>query len=323
MNAALSVALYVLDSTVLQRLLITHYQLLIIEMQQIVCFGEVLWDMLPSGKLAGGAPMNVAYHLNNFGQTALMISKVGDDALGTELLEFLQANGITTDLIQTDTQLPTGTVQVSLDEHGSPTYEIVAPVAWDKIEHEEGLLELLNDSDAFVYGSLAARDEQNRQTLLRLLQTETLKIFDINLRPPFYNKALLEELLHHADIVKVNEEELQMLKTWYNLNGDTFEYLSKHFNIQKICVTRGEKGSFLYYDGKTVDMIGMPVNVKDTIGSGDAFLAAFISKTLEGCSASEVLAYAGATGAVVATYQGATPDVSVAEIEDFLNAHTA
>ncbi|MCP3927578.1 MAG: carbohydrate kinase, partial [Bacteroidetes bacterium] len=154
--------------------------------KKVVCFGEILWDMLPTGKVAGGAPMNVAVHLHNFGIPAEMISKAGNDTLGGALIEFLKEKGVNTQYIQRDYSHPTGTVNVNLSDRSEVIYEIVEPAAWDFIDFSESLKTLIQEADVFIFGSLCARNEQTRKTLFDLLDQAKLKIFDVNFRPPHY-----------------------------------------------------------------------------------------------------------------------------------------
>ena len=163
------------------------------ETPRIVCFGEVLWDLLPSGKVAGGAPMNVAYHANQLGIITQMISKIGQDELGKHLIDFLDKKGVDTSLVQTDHNSPTGTVNVTLNSSSSPSYEIVSPVAWDYIHTSKANKTAVKTADAFVFGSLSARNEASRNALLELLNIAKLKVFDVNLRKPHYSKPLLKQ----------------------------------------------------------------------------------------------------------------------------------
>ena len=201
----------------------------------IVCFGEILWDLLPTGKVAGGAPMNVAFHANQLGIAAQMISKVGKDDLGKDLIDLLNQKGVDTSLVQTDDTYPTGTVKVTLDAKGSPSYEIVAPVAWDFIHANTANKTAVQTADAFVFGSLAARNETTRNTLLELLKLAKLKVFDVNLRSPFYTKPLLTQLLHQADIVKMNDEELEIIGGWLDINDTEAERQRSKSKITSIC----------------------------------------------------------------------------------------
>ncbi len=287
----------------------------------VVCFGEVLWDLLPSGKVAGGAPMNVAYHLNNFGLKSHMISRVGEDGLGRELLNFLKDKGLSTELVQHDPDHPTGTVQVTMHEGGFPEYEIVENVAWDYIELTKGTLQKVEKSDMLVFGSLAARNKTSRDTLLKLVKKAPFKVFDINLRPPFYQQNLLEELLHQADIVKVNDEELEIVAGWYGQSGseaDQLSFVCKQFKLSGIILTKGAEGA-VFMDAQGLhQQSGFPVEVEDTIGSGDSFLAGFLSRYLQSESPADCLAFGGATGAMVATHRGATPLIKEGMVKDFM-----
>lgn len=289
----------------------------------IVCFGEVLWDLLPSGKVAGGAPMNVAFHVNQFGMQSKMISSVGDDDLGKELKRFLEGKGVSTEFIQTDNTFPTGVVNVTLDAGGSPSYEIVSPVAWDNIHLDARVKDAVKAADALAFGSLACRTERNKQTLFEYLEVAKARVFDVNLRTPFYSQPLIESLLAKADIVKMNDEELVLIAGWSGADGDEraqMEFLRNKFGLDLLILTRGKDGAACL-DGKGFyEHPGFPVTVKDTIGSGDSFLAAFLSKYLVGENTRECLLFAGAVGAMVATRAGGTPELRPEEIQAFIDS---
>lgn len=280
----------------------------------VICFGEVLWDLLPTGKMAGGAPMNVAYHLNNFGCPTSMISRVGMDENGNELLNFLGDKGVATDLIQQDAFYPTGTVKVQLDVSGSPSYKIVKPVAWDYINVDLANAKAVAESKAFVFGSLAARSSRTQETLLSLLQTAQLKVFDVNLRAPFYSQSLLEQLLQKADIVKMNDEELALIGNWYFGNSTEYalaQMVKNHFQIDILVVTQGSKGAFAVDPLNQIKSVSAKkINVEDTIGSGDSFLAGFLYQFLHNEPLIVCLDFAARTGALVATMRGGTPKIS-------------
>jgi fructokinase len=289
--------------------------------KSIVCFGEVLWDLLPTGKIAGGAPMNVAYHANNFGLKPKMISRVGADDLGRELLAFLAGKNIPTDLIQTDHTFPTGIVKVTLDEKGSPSYEIVQPAAWDYIHPTEEALDAVEKAAALVFGSLACRTDRTKKTLLQLVEAASIRVFDVNLRPPFFSKELLDELLAKASIVKMNDDELDTIAGRHGAPGDEvakMDFLKKHYALNALIVTRGPNGAALLNDAGFFAHSGFPVKVRDTIGSGDAFLGAFLSKTLTRRPPEECLEFACAAGAFVATKQGATPAIGENDIKELI-----
>jgi fructokinase len=288
-------------------------------MHSIACFGEVLWDLLPGGKVAGGAPMNVAYHLNNLGFESRMVSCVGDDALGRELLQFLRGKGVSTQWVQVSPDQPTGTVNVRLDEAGSPQYEIVQPVAWDHISQRDDVAEAVKTADALVFGSLACRSETSRQTLLALLERAPLRVFDINLREPFYSQELLELLLSKANIVKMNDVELDILSGWYGFGGDEEEQmhaLRDYFSLKVLVVTKGGRGAACLSEQGLTEVPGIRIQVKDTIGAGDAFLAGFLYQYISGSAYRDCLRFANALGATVATRSGGTPAISLDEILD-------
>lgn len=281
--------------------------------KNIVCFGEVLWDLLPSGKIAGGAPMNVAVHASQLGLNAIMISAVGNDELGEGITSFLLSRGLSTENIQKN-EYQTGIVEVTLDAKGSPSYSIIEPVAWDFIRLTDAAKSTIQVADALVFGSLALRNEISKLTLLQLQIDSKLKILDLNLRKPFYSPKLTDELLRVADIVKVNDEELEMICTWFGSFGnqiDNASFLKARFKLKGILVTRGANGAFFIDENnKLSEHQGFNVIVNDTIGSGDSFLAAFITKWLSGETPGEALKYACAVGAFVATQKGATPVIS-------------
>lgn len=287
----------------------------------IICFGEILWDVLPDRRIAGGAPMNVAFHVNQLGMRSKMISSVGDDELGKELIRFLENKGVSTSLIQTDPTFPTGIVNVVLDNGGSPSYEIVSPVAWDHIRPDDKTKDVVKSADALVFGSLACRTEQNRSTLLEYLELAPIRILDVNLRAPFYSRPLIESLLAKADIVKMNDEELALIAGWQNAAGDEktqMGIIRDKFGLDALILTKGRNGAACLGESGYHEHPGFRVKVQDTIGSGDSFLAAFLSKFLKGEASPDCLAFAGAVGALVATKAGGTPELAAGEIHSLM-----
>jgi len=285
--------------------------------RKTVCFGEVLWDQFEKLSLPGGAPMNVALNLKQLGLDSQMISKVGDDRPGKELLAYLKNRKVNIDLVAIDPDLPSGKVIVNDKDNQNVYYDILAPVAWDHIQWSVEMQEQVDNADAFIFGSLAARDPISCRTLRKLLQTSTLKIFDINLRAPHYDMEELEELLVHTDILKVNEEELDILADHHEFSDDleiACEKLQEAYGLKMICVTRGSKGAVLYYDEEFYKHKGFSVEVKDTVGSGDAFLSGFVYSYLNDGQPEDMLAFACAMGAHIATHQGATPTYSIEDI---------
>ncbi len=289
---------------------------------KVVCFGETLWDVFPDKKVIGGAPLNVALRLYSLGIDSSIISKVGDDHNGKKILEYLGREGLTTTTIQRDNSHATGVVQVSLNKKGSASYEIRHPAAWDKIELTDLAIDQVRRSDAFVFGSLAARDEVSRDTLLKLLDHASMKIFDVNLRPPHYATEMLYELMRKADFIKLNDEELEELSNPLLKNASSFQEmmltLADFSDTSKICVTLGAKGALLLDDGVFYRSEGYPIKVLDTVGAGDSFLASLIAKMLTEEDQLEALNFACAVGALVASKSGANPKISKNEIVEFL-----
>jgi len=293
----------------------------LIKKPSIVCFGEVLWDVLPSGKVAGGAPMNVAYQSKSLGCEVQMISAIGNDDLGKELIAFLNKKGIPTNLIQTNYTFPTSTVQVTLNEKGSASYEIVKPVAWDFIYPDEVRIAAIEHADILLFGSLICREEYSRKTLFELIDKAQKTVFDVNLRAPFYSQPLLESLLEKADVVKVNDEELDIITGWYGLEKDIagqMELVKDKFKIETLVMTKGKHGAFCLHNNELTTQKSFLVEVQDTVGAGDAFLAAFITKMLYGETWQGCLEFACATGALVATKSGGTPEINETLVKDFL-----
>ncbi|GAB3243832.1 carbohydrate kinase [Hymenobacter seoulensis] len=291
----------------------------------IVCFGEVLWDVLPTGKQPGGAPFNVAVHLHQLGLTADLISRVGDDDLGTELLDFIESKGLRTDFVQRGKTHLTGVVKANVDDANEVVYKIVQPVAWDYVQYDAALETLVEQADMFVFGSLSARQAATRETLYRLLAHARFKVFDVNMRPPHYTKEVVKYLLEKANLVKMNHHELAEIMAWFSEETDeatAVQWLANRFDLEAVCVTKGAEGAILWANGQLYRAAGVPVAVKDTIGSGDAFLAALLKGWLQGQEPSEALRFACATGALVATHLGATPTISETDVAELLEART-
>jgi len=277
----------------------------------VTSIGEILWDVFPDRRNAGGSSMNVALNLHKQGIESKFISAVGQDELGKELISFLNHQNFKTDLIQIN-GLPTSTVQVKLDDLQQATYTIVEPVAWDAIQLTDKVIDEVKNADAFVYCSLTCRNAESRKTIFALLENAKTKIFDINLRAPFYQKELIGELLAKADILKINEDEIVWIKEAFALTGSTNEQilkqLSSNYNIEIICLTLGDKGACVLTDGKLFKHAGYKVQVADTVGAGDAFLATFVSCYLQSYSIETILDNACKVGAFVASQAGANPE---------------
>ncbi|HEY0057197.1 MAG TPA: carbohydrate kinase [Pedobacter sp.] len=287
-------------------------------MNHVVCFGEILWDNFTSGRRPGGAPLNVALHLHKQGKQVELISSIGNDEAGKDLKVYLEDNGLAADHIQLHQDLPTGIVEVMLDNDQQATYNIVQPVAWDEITYQENYDSLISNANLLVFGSLACRSDVSYTTLLNLLEGAKLSVFDMNLRPPHFTSERLKYLISRCDILKINEHELAWLDLEYELNSkdtvSSLHRLSEITGIQTICLTLGDKGAIISYEGNIYKHPCFPVKVADTVGAGDAFLAAFLSGYLEKKPMDKVLELACATGAFVASRSGANPKYTLADI---------
>lgn len=290
---------------------------------KIACFGEVLWDIFPGGdRRAGGAPFNVAYHLSKMGVEVNMISSVGNDELGRELLQKIQNWKISTAGIQINNTYPTSTVVATIDEHHDAHYDIVSDVAWDYMELNPVNQAMVATSDALVFGSLATRNERTRNTLFQLLEASSYPVFDINLRAPHYDVHVIKDLLYKTHLAKFNKAELRMLIDFmgksYTTEEDSVNFLRDTFGIGEVIVSKGSKGA-LYADHHDFYSIPtIPIQVKDTVGSGDSFLAGFLSKRLEqGTSATAMMHQAVSLGAFVTAQEGACPEYTLADFISF------
>ncbi|HWZ04862.1 MAG TPA: carbohydrate kinase [Mucilaginibacter sp.] len=287
-----------------------------------ICYGEILWDVLPEGPQPGGAPLNVAYHLNKLGLPAGIMSRIGDDLNGERLVSLMDNWGIDMQFLQVDTEYPTSEVLAKMNGN-EVSYEIIFPVAWDFIEGDNTLPPLLTAASYFVYGSLASRNEVSRKTLLDLLCTEAIKVFDINLRPPFIGRELLQVLLEHANIVKLNQAELEMVQIIFGgpLDNEAGQvrFILDRFDVDEVIITKGEFGASYYTHERGYHLWGNEVKVADTVGSGDSFLAVFIAGHFAQRQPEIILKNAIAMGAFIATKKGGCPEYQVEEYEKFKN----
>lgn len=289
---------------------------------KVVCFGEILWDNLPGGKKPGGAPMNVAYHLNKLGISAALISRIGNDNSGLELLNFIGKIGISAEYCQTDLTHKTSLVEVVISENNEVNYDIVYPTAWDFIQHESRLDKLISDADAFIFGSLSVRNSVSRHTLCTLLEKSSYKVFDVNLRDPHYTKESVTELLFKTNLVKLNIHELTMLSDWFCdtciTEQERINVIRDQFSIDEILVTKGSSGASYYTPNAHHSYPAYQVSVCDTVGSGDSFLAAFLAQKLNKNSIEKALQYASALGAYVTMNSGACPAYQIQDLEAFI-----
>jgi len=286
----------------------------------IIGLGELLWDILPSGEQLGGAPANFAYMSTMLGDRGIVVSRVGSDAPGRKALDRFSEAGLTAAHVQLDEQRPTGTVEVQLGEQGKPSFVITENVAWDFIEWSPDLQELADKADAVCFGSLAQRSPQSRATIQRFVEAtrrDALTFFDVNLRAPFYSAEVLTASLKLARVVKLNDEEVGLVMTLCGLSGgdemDCARRLLRAYDLEMVCVTRGERGSLLLTDAETFEHPGFSTHVVDTVGAGDAFSAAVTHHHLRGASLERMSDAANRLGAWVAAQSGAMPaaDASV------------
>ena len=294
-------------------------------MSKIACFGEVLWDVFPTHKKIGGAPLNVALRLQSLKNEVAIISSVGDDESGKTMLDYISKHGVNTDYVQINTQFKTGKVKVMLNEKGSASYNINFPRAWDHILIDDKSIEIVKKSDAFVFGSLVARKDVSKRTLFELLNHANYKIFDLNLRAPHYAKELLIELMNKADFIKFNDDELYevggYLNSKYRSMEQNMKYIAQKTNTKHICVTKGNHGAVLLYDDKLYYNSGYLIKVIDTVGAGDSFLGSLISQLLNKVNPQEAVDFACAVGAMVAQSEGANPVLLRSDIDAFINPY--
>lgn len=277
--------------------------------------GEILWDMLPNGKKLGGAPANFAYHFKALGGESITISRVGDDPLGREALNILEKHDLDISAVTIDPQHPTGQVDVTVDTAGVASYEFPDTVAWDFIEANEAARSALPALDAVCFGTLAQRSETSRrsiQTLLRQLPKKTLKVFDINLRKDFFSKKIILNSLELADVLKINDDELDVVAPLVGLRGDqqtVLQKLAKQHSLTLGVLTRGGEGSLLVTTDQVSDFAGVATQVIDTIGAGDSFTAALALAWLRGEPLDAINRYASEVAAYVCTQAGAMPPI--------------
>lgn len=280
----------------------------------VVGMGEALWDVLPEGKKIGGAPANFAYHVSQFGLPSCVVSAIGDDALGKEIIENFTSKGL--DQLIAEVPFPTGTVQVEIDQTGIPLYDIKENVAWDNIPYTEHLDALAKRTKAVCFGSLAQRNVVSRETINHFLDTmpkydDSLIVFDVNLRQGFYNKEILCKSMQNCNILKINDEELITVSRMFGYPGidlqDKCWILLGKYNLKMLILTCGINGSYVFTPGNVSFQPTPKVEVADTVGAGDSFTAAFIASILKGKSVTEAHSIAVKTSAFVCTQKGAMP----------------
>ena len=262
--------------------------------------------------------MNVALNLHQLGLQSRLISAVGNDNAGQELLEFLQTFNLSIAHIQINRDYKTSKVLVDDVDPENIKYTIVSPVAWDFIQWNGEMDKAVAESDAFVFGTLAVRNAESLTTLLRLLQHKILRVFDVNFRPPFYDFEIIVTLLGFTDILKINEDELEIFADYFAIEPSiesVCNHLDRHFPMDLICVTQGSKGAMIYQGGNIISHEGYKVQVADSIGAGDAFLSGFIKTYLDNQPLDQVLDFACKLGSFVAGKKGGTPRYEISDIQ--------
>lgn len=298
----------------------------------LVGVGEVLWDLLDSGPQLGGAPANFAYHARALGGDARVITRIGADERGREIQRRFAEMRLPLDSVQIDPSAPTGTASVTLDAAGVAQFAIKEDVAWDHLAATESALALARTADALCFGTLALRSLTSRRTIRQLEAASAqsaLRVFDINLREPYYSRHLIEHSLQISNVLKLNEDELDTLATMFDLTGSTeslastksqIEKLARMFPQRVVALTRGPKGALLYSDARWSDCPSQPVAVVDTIGAGDAFTAALVLGLLHKMGLDEINALANDVARYVCSQPGAMPPLP-GEFAERLRAH--
>ena len=280
--------------------------------QYIVGLGEALWDCLPEGKKIGGAPANFAFHAGQFGHNSIAISAIGNDKLGEETLAEFDKKHVNYLMPMVD--YPTGTVQVTLDEAGIPTYEIKEGVAWDNIPFTPEIEKVAKNCRAVCFGSLAQRSSVSRNTIQQFLDAtpdDCLKIFDINLRQNFYNENIIRNSLKQCNILKINDEELVAIGRIFGYPGLDMEnkcwLLIGKYNLDMLVLTCGVNGSYVFAPNVESYQKTPIVEVADTVGAGDSFTGTFTAAILAGKCIAEAHSLAVEASAYVCTKNGAMP----------------
>lgn len=298
---------------------------LIYSMQKkiVTGIGELLWDHFPDHKRPGGAPANVVYHATLLGAEGRLVSRIGRDNEGKELAGYLESKQMDTSFIQMDNRYPTGKVIVHLNEENEPSYEIVRPVAWDVIEWNRELGELVSQTDAVVFGTLAQRSESSASTVQRVLQeagSDTLKVLDLNFRQDQYSRQTVEESLMQADVVKMNQEESEELKTMFQ-TCDSIRSVLDRFDVKGICLTKGSKGSEWISRSGNISQGAFETDLSkgDAVGLGDGFTAVLTIGLLQKIHPAQILRNASLYTSMLAEKKGGMPALTRQEIEKVFN----
>jgi fructokinase len=288
---------------------------------EIVGLGEVLWDLLPAGRQLGGAPFNFTFHCHQLGHASAMVSRVGADELGREIRRAVRGLGLSDAFLQEDARHPTGTVRVTLDERGQPAFTITPDVAYDHLAWDDSLEELFGRARAVCFGTLVQRHPAARETVRRALRAarNAVVVYDINLRQHYYSREVIEASLAASRWVKLNEDELAVLRPMLSLSGAAdpaaLADLRRRYGLEVAALTRGERGCLVQSEREEVDVPGIPVRVVDTVGAGDAFTAGLLVGVLEGRPPAEAAAFANRLAARAAASAGGTPAIDRQELE--------
>jgi fructokinase len=296
----------------------------------MIGLGEVLWDMLPTGRVLGGAPANFAYMTNVLGDQGIVASSVGNDELGREACQLLQKLGLTTSYLQRGDLHETGIATVTIDRTGQPNFTIKESVAWDFLEWTADWEELSARADVICFGSLAQRSLTSADTIDRFLRNasaKTLRICDVNLRQSFYNEQVLRKSFQYADIVKLNDHELIQVSSLFHLSAGTAEVIARRLlqncDLKLVCITRADRGSLLVSREQTVEHGGFQVKVADAVGAGDAFTACLAHHYVRGNPLQQISEAANRFASWVATQRGATPPITSSQLQEILNGGAA
>lgn len=281
----------------------------------LIGLGELLWDCFPDHRLPGGAPANVAFHAQQLGQTAAAATRVGTDPLGDELFEFLRGQGLRTELVQRDAEHGTGTVTVKFAAAGTD-YTFLENSAWDFLEATDDWLAAASQARAICFGTLAQRKPRSRETIHALLEAaspDCLVVYDVNLRPPHFDRDCIHESLRKARIVKLNDDEVRVLAAMFDTRTTTDDEFARWvidtYHAKLVCITRGANGAIAVTADEFCEVAGIPINVVDTVGAGDAFSAALIWSRFQRWPLKRSLSFANQLGALVASRPGAMPEL--------------
>lgn len=292
----------------------------------VVCFGEVLWDIFPTYKRIGGAPLNVAFHLNKFNIDSHIITKIGEDELGTKILDRITNDGMSTNEVQVDPKHQTSTVFATFDDNNDASYEFLDNSAWDFIDFNPSDFDIVSKSDAFVFGTLASRKEHTRNTLYQLLEAAKYKVYDVNFRPPHYDLNFVAELMKKSDLLKMNKAELREILDHigkhYTNEEEAVKHIQDYFKCDEIIVSKGSKGGIYQSNDIFYQFPAVEIVIKDTVGSGDSFLAGFLAEKIKKSNDLEVIKKASSLGAYITSHAGACPPYKLEDFHLFYEENT-